>query len=168
VLDEGISASAVSVSRVFNRYAGAMVDVGAQSVDGRPVRRQLAIQTDAQLGLVVDAFPVSSGESPLPNGVYSLFLELELQPGPGRVLLRTRRVVHFSVQDGVVQRVSMLNYSGMLERPVQQRSKTGQLVPVFLGASEGLTLTPLITGDDSQQESGHGMQQEPANESNEP
>jgi hypothetical protein len=133
-----VSPATVSVSAIYNRFAGAVVDAGAATVSSVPVRRQLAVQWDPQGNSFIDVHPIIAGQPPLPNGVYSQWLEVRHTPeagARGRVPFTFRRAIYFRVVDGTVQRLSHGAYSALADPISQRRNKLGEQEPVHLGAT---------------------------------
>lgn len=130
--------TSVTVGTVYNRIAGAPVDAGASSAQGVPVARQLTLQEDAQGRYFVDANPFGTGQPPLPNGVYSQWLETLYTPGPetrNRVPFRQRKNLYFRVINGTAQRLTLAGYSARVDPASQRKNKIGALEPVHLGAT---------------------------------
>jgi hypothetical protein len=130
--------SSVAVRSIYNRIAGSVVNAGADAVQGVPVVRPLAIQQDAQGRYVIDAAPSGPGQPPLPNGIYSLWIETQFTPGPemrARARFRQRRNVYFRVIDGTVQRLTLAGYSALVDPIGQRKNKLGELEPVHQGAA---------------------------------
>lgn len=131
-----VAPGSVTVTTVYNRIAGALVDAGASAVQGVPVVAQLAVQQDAQGRFYVDAPPRQDGQPPLPDGVYSRWLEVSHVPGTGarsRAPFRERRTVYFRVVNGGVQRLTLAAYSSLVDPASQRKNKLGTLEPAHPG-----------------------------------
>jgi len=135
----GVPLGSVAVSTIYNRVAGAVVDAAADSVNGLPVRRQLAMQWDAAQGrYFTDAHPFAPGQPPLPNGVYSQWLEVRYTPGleaRGRAPSTYRRTIYFRVTDGTVQRLTRAAYAALVDPGFLRKNKLGEMEPVHAGAT---------------------------------
>jgi hypothetical protein len=167
---EGIPADQVQAHLVFQRIAGQVVDANAQTVGGIPVRRPLTLENNGQ-GLVVDAFPLGPEVPSLPNGIYSERVELVVMPDPGFVFTRkitARATLYFRAINGTFQRLTLKQYSALVDPTVTGKNKLQEPTVEHVGAtaSNGTTLT--ISGFDQRIEDGapytvHG-QIEPPND----
>jgi hypothetical protein len=131
-----VAPNTVTVTTVYNRIAGALVDAGASTVQGVPVVAQLAVQMDAQGRFFVDAPPRQDGQPPLPDGVYSRWLEVSHVPAIGarsRAPFRERRTLYFRVVNGGVQRLTLASYSALVDPASQRKNKLGILEPAHPG-----------------------------------
>ena len=131
-----VPGSTVLAGGIYNRIAGAMVDVGASSVQNIPVSRSLTLQADGLGKTFIDVNPFAPGQPPLPNGVYSQWLELRYTPGPSdrsAAPLRQRRAFFFRVVNGSAQRLSLAQYSTLVDPATARTNKSGQPEQVHLG-----------------------------------
>ena len=121
---DGVSADRVHASLVFQRIAGQVVDGHAQTVGGIPVRRPLTLESDGR-ELTLDGSPVGPGVPSLPNGTYSERLELVVMPDPGVIghEITARATLYFRATNGTLQRLTLKQYSALVDPLVPGRNK---------------------------------------------
>jgi hypothetical protein len=136
-----VAPNAVTARRVYNRIAGTLVGANTVSARGVPVTRALDLERDAQERWLVDLDPAAQGQ-PLPDGVYSAWLELHSIPGPearSSVPCRERHAFFFRVLGGAAQRLTLSAYSALVDPPTQRLNKLRLPEPVHVG-----TVTPKL------------------------
>ena len=152
---DGVSADQVHASLVFQRIAGQVVDGNAQEVGGIPVHRPLTLEGAGE-ELSVNAFPLGPGVPSLPNGVYSERLQLVVMPDPGVIghEITARATLYFRATNGTLQRLTLKQYSALVEPLVPGRNKLQQSTLEHTGAVASNGETRPVGGIDQRIEDG--------------
>lgn len=153
---EAISANQIHAELVFQRIAGQVVDANALTVGGVLVRRPLAIESAGE-GHTLDAFPLGPGVPSLPNGIYSERVQLVVMPDPGFAISRevtARATLYFRAINGTFERLTIKQYSALVEPLVPGKDKLQQPTLEHVGANGSAGSTVPATGFDLRIENG--------------
>jgi hypothetical protein len=131
--------STVILDTIYNRVAGELVDAGAATVNDLPILRQLQLKQAQDGRFFVDIDPAVPGSTGLRDGAYSQWIEINYSPPPearSAVPFRQRYAFYFLVANGKARRLTMAEYSMLVESPSERLNKSGQIELVHYGQME--------------------------------